>query len=282
MPSINMRFPKGLKKAVTLSYDDGVASDVRLMEICKAHGLKITFNINSGCFAPEGSEYREDDIYCRMTKSDCVKLYKDSGMEVAVHGLTHSAFTNLAPAARAREVSEDKVNLEKIFDQTMVGGAYPYGAYDEASLDILTQCGLGYYRTVTSTHDFNIPRDFRALDPTCHHADPELDTLVDRFLNQTEIYDPLMFYLWGHSYEFRRDNNWEIIEKFAKKIGGHSDIWYATNAEIYNYVQLYKRLVWRSDLSKVFNPTYMPIFVQVEDNILEIKPGETVETKVTC
>jgi two-component SAPR family response regulator len=91
-----------------------------------------------------------------------------------------------------------------------------------------------------------------------------------------------MFYLWGHSYEFRRDNNWEIIEKFAEKIGGHSDIWYATNAEIYNYVQLYKRLVWRSDLSKVFNPTYMPILVQVEDNILEIKPGETVETKVPC
>ena len=35
MPRIYMRFPKGLSKAVTLSYDDGVEQDIRLIEIMK-------------------------------------------------------------------------------------------------------------------------------------------------------------------------------------------------------------------------------------------------------
>ncbi|MCR4719216.1 MAG: hypothetical protein K5768_06260 [Firmicutes bacterium] len=28
-----------------------------------------------------------------------------------------------------------------------------------------------------------------------------------------------MFYLWGHSYEFDNNDNWEVIENFAKFIG---------------------------------------------------------------
>lgn len=55
MGSIFMRFPGGKSKALTLSYDDGVAQDIRLIEIMKKHGLKGTFNINSGLYAPEGT-----------------------------------------------------------------------------------------------------------------------------------------------------------------------------------------------------------------------------------
>ena len=42
-----MRFQGGLKKALTLSYDDGAKQDVRLVEIMAKHGLKGTFNVNS-------------------------------------------------------------------------------------------------------------------------------------------------------------------------------------------------------------------------------------------
>ena len=56
-----------------------------------------------------------------------------------------------------------------------------------------------------------------------------------------------MFYLWGHSYEFEENNNWELIEKFAEKPAAIKDIWYATNGEIYDYVQDFNRLVWSAD-----------------------------------
>ena len=37
----------GLKKAVTLSYDDAVIQDVRLIELLNKYNLKCTFNVNS-------------------------------------------------------------------------------------------------------------------------------------------------------------------------------------------------------------------------------------------
>ena len=36
-----------------------------------------------------------------------------------------------------------------------------------------------------------------------------------------------MMYVWGHSYEFTADDNWELIEEFCRFIGGREDIWYA-------------------------------------------------------
>ena len=55
--SIFYRFPGGLHKALTLSYDDGVEQDIRLMEILDKHGVRGTFNLNSGCWAKEGTVY---------------------------------------------------------------------------------------------------------------------------------------------------------------------------------------------------------------------------------
>ena len=57
MSQIGMRFPQGKKKALTLSYDDGVEQDVKLIEIMRKNGLKGTFNLNSGLYAPEGTVY---------------------------------------------------------------------------------------------------------------------------------------------------------------------------------------------------------------------------------
>ena len=48
MSGLIMRFPKGKAKALTLSYDDGVEQDIRLMDIMDKNGLKGTFNLNSG------------------------------------------------------------------------------------------------------------------------------------------------------------------------------------------------------------------------------------------
>ena len=104
MSSIFMRFPGGKSKALTLSYDDGVEQDIRLIEIMQKNGLKGTFNINSGLYAPEGKVYPEGTIHRRMTKSQVIDLYTDSGMEVAVHGLTHPFLEQLSEAVCTYEV----------------------------------------------------------------------------------------------------------------------------------------------------------------------------------
>ena len=67
MSLIYLRFPDGKPKALTFSYDDGVETDKRLIEIFQKHGLKGTFNINSLLFAPEGTVYPAGTIHRRMS-----------------------------------------------------------------------------------------------------------------------------------------------------------------------------------------------------------------------
>ena len=51
-----MKLKDNKTKVVTLSYDDGVVQDIRLMEIMDKYGLKGTFNINTGLYVPEDTE----------------------------------------------------------------------------------------------------------------------------------------------------------------------------------------------------------------------------------
>ena len=86
-----------------------------------------------------------------------------------------------------------------------------------------------------------------------------------------------MFYLWGHSYEFESDNNWNVIEAFAELMGGREDIWYATNIEIYEYVESFKRLVFSLDMTRVKNPTAQELCFIFHQKLYTVKPGETLQ-----
>ena len=87
----------------------------------------------------------------------------------------------------------------------------------------------------------------------------------------------MLFYLWGHSYEFDNNDNWQVIEEFAKKIGGREDIWYATNGEIYEYVTAYDNLRWSADGTLVHNPSSIDVYLDNHGKQVVVKSGETVK-----
>ena len=179
-----MRFPGGKDKALTLSYDDGVQTDEKLIRIMKAHGLKGTFNINSGMYAPEGTIHPKGAYHRRMSKNEAIALYSKSAMEVAAQSLTHPFLEQLTPGACCYEVMADRKNLEDDFGTIVRGMAYPYGTYNDEVVKCLQQCGIAYARTVFSTYDFQIPTNWLEMPATCHHNDPKLGELTDKFLNQ--------------------------------------------------------------------------------------------------
>ena len=102
--------------------------------------------------------------------------------------------------------------------------------------------------------------------------------LAKKFVEETPRYssDNWMFYLWGHSYEFDTDDNWDVIENFAQYVGGKDDIWYATNIEIYDYVQAYRQLQTSVDKKIVHNPTAMDIWFSQNLKTYCVKAGETL------
>lgn len=276
MPSLHMRFPGGKAKTVTLSYDDGVVQDVRLIEIMNKYGLKGTFNINSGLFAPENYDWGSR-IARRMTQKQAVELYQKSGQEVAIHTLTHP-FMEQVPLTRAsHEVIEDKRRLEELFGHTIRGMAYPQGtasATDDV-VEIVKNAGIVYARTTVSTEGFTITDDWLRLPATCHHANPRLMELTQQFL-ELKPSRPSMFYLWGHSYEFDMKDNWNVIEEFAQTIGAKEDIWYATNIEIFDYIAAYKQLRFGVDMTMVENPTATDLYFEWNGTPYMVKAGESI------
>ena len=85
-----------------------------------------------------------------------------------------------------------------------------------------------------------------------------------------------MFYLWGHSYEFDRQDNWHIIEEFCEYMGKREDIWYATNIEIYDYFKAYSSLVVSFDCNIVHNPTSTDVWFMHDYKTYVVRGGETI------
>ncbi|MCR4577836.1 MAG: polysaccharide deacetylase family protein [Clostridiales bacterium] len=278
MNSIRMRFPGGRVKAFTMSYDDGVEQDVKLISIMRYHALKGTFNLNSGQFAQEGTVYPKGQVHRRMTQAACVKTYTSyPGCEVAVHGSVHGFWNALPEGLRTLDIIRDREALEKVFDRLVRGAAYPYGTYDEQAIAALESCGIEYCRTTRSTHAFDLPERWLEWHPTCHHNDPALMELADSFLNNDRGRTPLLFYLWGHSYEFEGADNWQVIEAFADRISGHADVWYATNIEIHDYTEAFWRLRFSAEGDRVFNPNCTRMWFAAEDNTYMVEPGQELK-----
>ena len=279
MAHMFMLFPEGRPKALTLSYDDGVQQDERLVDIMAKNGLRGTFNINSGRYSPEGKTWPEGRVHRVMTEAATTSLFKDSGNEVAVHAYSHLFLNKIKRERVAFEIVEDRVNLERQFGTIIRGMAYPYGTWNDDVLDVLADCGIAYSRTTKATESFGIPTRWLTLDPTCHHKHPRLTELATRFVeSERSSNDPWLFYLWGHSYEFEGDNNWDVIEKFAEYTGGHDDIWYATNIEIYDYVEASRRLHISANCKMIHNPSAIPVWIRdtSANKIREIEPGATI------
>ncbi len=273
MSNLYLRFPGGLKRALTLSYDDGVIEDVRLVGIMRQHGLKGTFNLNSGRFSPEGTA-GDDGKHRRMTLSEAKALHAPGDIEIACHGVSHPFLDTLPGPLAVREIQGDRENLEREFGRMVRGFAYPYGPHTAETVEIAKNAGLVYARTTKSTHGFELPGNWFEWGPTCHHGDPELFDLAVKFFE--EKYRPKLFYVWGHSYEFESDGSWDRIERFAERVGNRDDVWYAANVEIYDYVTAFRSLIFSADGTKVLNPCAMTVWAEtLGGGVFEFPGGKT-------
>jgi len=273
---MKMKLKDGKAKVLTLSYDDGVVQDIRLIEIMNRYGLKGTFNLNSGIYLPENTT--RDKYYGRLKLSEAKELYINSGHEIAIHGLTHPFLERLDTTEVIYEITEDRKNIEKEYGEIARGMAYPFGTYNDNVIDILDKCHIAYARTTEATYRFEFPENWLLLHPTCHHNYDNLETLVKEFIEKPHKCGKAeMFYLWGHSYEFDDRDNWEVIEKFAKYAGGHEHIWYATNIEIYDYVKAYERLQTSFDKKIIHNPSSIDVWIEIKEDVYCIKADETLK-----
>jgi peptidoglycan/xylan/chitin deacetylase (PgdA/CDA1 family) len=235
-------------KAITLSYDDGVEQDKRLIEILDRYSLKSTFNINSGMFNKRTCH--QAMLFNKMTTFNNHRIPVDeikqvyANHEVAAHSATHPILTQLPDEQVIFQMESDAKTLEEVTGKKVMGFAYPGAAceyFNERVKGlIMNNTDLHYGRTAKSCYSFDIPCDLMMFDPTVSHRELEMrEKLAKKFI-ELEADKPQIFYIWGHSYELDVDESiWEGFERFCELIAGHDDIFYGTNDEVFRYFNLY-------------------------------------------
>ena len=280
-----LRFPGGKTKAVTFSYDDGCVEDLQTVKILDSYGVKGTFNISSSWVNAEAANGH-------ITKDEIEENILAKGHEVAVHGQWHKAAGLVRPIDGINDVLSCRKELEAAFGRIIRGMAYSdsgilcmqnYTSYEKIR-NYLKELEIVYSRTLGGdNNEFDLPADWYQWMPTAHHDNPNILTwaadFVDMDVNAQYCSSrrPKLFYVWGHSFEFERNGNWNRLHEICDELAGKKDIWYATNMEIYEYVTAFNSLVFSADGRRAYNPTLFEIWFDDDRKLYSIKPGETLE-----
>ena len=278
-----LRYPGGKFKAVTFSYDDGAKTDIKLLEIFNKHNMKCTLNICSN---------RLNHIDKHLTVNEINTYVLEKGHEIANHGENHIALGITDHVRGLQDVLNCRIELEEKFCAIIRGMAYPdtmkYIAarnYEQIKA-MLESVGIVYSRAAGTDNDsFELPSDFHLWMPSVHHQNEKVFDYIDAFnaIDDKKLYCasryPRLFYMWGHSREFEKNNNWDRLESICEKLGNNNNIWYATNIEIFDYVKAYDSLAFSATGSIVYNPTLIDVWFDIDGTIYCVKSGETVKIK---
>lgn len=275
-------FPEGKHKVFTMSYDDGRASDIRLVETMRRCGVKGTLNLNAGVAGTPWPETLSPETLVHLCGDD---------MEIANHGFTHPYWNHMPTELALMDFLENRRTLEKLTGKIIRGAAYPYGTYNKDVEELLRLSGVAYCRDIYATHALresprsgfaDFPLEGITLHPTVHHDDEDAITLARTFTEKQLKRVRYIYYLWGHSFEFEEKNNWERLDEILSIVAGRDDVWYATNIEMVDYMNAAKSLQYDLDCTRVHNPSGTDVWLCVWYNKTEreyfcVPAGKTVE-----
>jgi peptidoglycan/xylan/chitin deacetylase (PgdA/CDA1 family) len=204
---------------VVQCWDDGVADDIRVAEICRKHGAKASFNLNPGLHSETrgaGWKFRDVKQVERLALPELPSVYE--GMLIANHSVSHPHLDRIPIADAVREIVDGRDRLEQIFGYEVVGFAYPFGTHNQAVEDAIRDAGHVYARTTE-----NVVFPFPPEDPMRFHSNCHFKH--ERFW---EIYEKAkpggVFYFWGHSYEIMDEKEWQAFDAQIAKLTADPDV----------------------------------------------------------
>ena len=269
---IRKLYPGGKAKAVNFSYDDGVAQDVRFVELLNRYGMKATFNLNSKLLLDGFSwEHPCGKTISRLPKDVIVSLY--DGHEIASHTATHPMMQNISEEEIFREMVSDKQMLEEIFGREVVGFALPFSYHDDRVYRCSKAAGFAYARISEVNPDFSVPEDLHRWKGTLFHLDERMEAAVDAFLDtdkELALFQPI-----GHSYDLDVYEKWDWFEQILKKLKADESIWYATHIEIVRYLQNMEKAEITDQY--IVNNTDADLWFQINGTVIVLHPGDKEE-----
>lgn len=114
---------------VSLTFDDGAASQLLAIPALHDNGMRATFYVNSGTIDTLGYLERDD-----------LDALAAAGHEIGGHTVNHADLSAVAPDEAARQICDDRRALTQWgFDVRSF--AYPFGAMNDAAVAAVEACG---------------------------------------------------------------------------------------------------------------------------------------------
>ena len=297
LESVQLTYPGYYQKAITFSYDDlNITQDARLIEIFDDAGIKATFNLVTNKL----------DNKSESEKQQIIDMYE--GHETANHSYNHlryyltekdeevinGTYDFVPYDSVVEDIQRGSDDIEKYTGEKPIGFVWPYrdpkyrDGYDPAVredydqiISYIKNMGVKYIRPIQTTGTFDLPSDWYDWRATCHHE--ELGTYLPEFLNLEPDGELKLMYVWGHSFEFDETYRpqdadrvrWSGIEEYARMIKERTDIWKATNAEIYYYVEALKLVDIDYSANTITNNSDMDVYAII-NGIQMIIPQNSV------
>ncbi len=199
---------------VVQCWDDGVTSDLRLIEILRQYQARATFNLNAGLHGEQRQtimRHRETDVV-RLARGELNETY--DGFAIGNHSLTHPRLDKLSPDEARRNLAEGRDRLQQLFGRPVVGLAYPFGSFNCTAMEAARETGHLYARTTRSAEQPFPPEDPMAFHPSCHVLAPDFGARYERARARPDG----LFYFWGHAYELTTERMWADLETVIARI----------------------------------------------------------------
>jgi peptidoglycan/xylan/chitin deacetylase (PgdA/CDA1 family) len=141
------------QKPVVISFDDGFSDQLKAFDLLKKYNMKATFYVVVGgeksnwCIGMERKNINCGDDYMTI---DQIKMLDRSGViEIGAHTIDHLNLSSNRLDVQSFEISESKRVLEHILSHPVDTFAYPYGAYNAQTVELVRQAG---FSSAVTTH----------------------------------------------------------------------------------------------------------------------------------
>lgn len=203
-----------MKVKVACCWDDGVYTDLKLIELLKKYHAKATFNLSPGWMEehtvlPRWRGYDEMPyngslfVPGRIGLAEMREVYQD--FQVASHCWNHELAMEpgfIDGAVKARKY------LEELFQRPCTGFAWPCGRVTPEAIAQLRENGFEYGRTTDYSDDVCKCAEPLAFNSSCHFQDRHFYKKFQAAKEQSGV-----FYFWGHSFEtLDFERHWQDLE----------------------------------------------------------------------
>ena len=201
-------------------WDDGLVSDLRLLDVLRKLGVTAAFAIAPGRHGMRRAANDARGAYGQLVAR--TELAEFADFEVCNHTNTHRDLSQLSSSDTYAEIVLGREKLEQVYQRSVPGFCYPYGVSTLHALRVLRDTATQYARTTQCEPHWDDPL---LLHPTTGWQD----------LTALSCAMPRTIIFWGHTYELRTPADWDQVTELYTLLAQSPDF------EVLSFQQLVAR-----------------------------------------